>query len=267
MRRTALAAAVLLLSAAAARAEVKIENIEACYGRFGPVRKTLEFYPDDEVFFRYLVTGIKPTAEGGVDGELTIALTSPDSKELLGKKSPASGVLALGGGALAGTASVSLPPGAAPGKYTFTVTFKDNQSNGTASFERELTLKPAEFRIVSPQFSYDREGKVPAPVGGLLGQTLFIRMKVIGFDRTRGSIDTDMRVQVLDAAGKETMPKPITARVRSDNAEVVKQASSVTFSAELVLNRTGQYTLRVTVTDQVGKKTTRLQAPLKVTAP
>jgi hypothetical protein len=42
---------------------------------------------------------------------------------------------------------------------------------------------------------------------------------------------------------------------------------SADFSAALSLNRSGKYTLRITITDEVRKQSTQYQAAIRVTAP
>jgi hypothetical protein len=113
----------------------------------------------------------------------------------------------------------------------------------------------------------NEEGKVPAPAGGLVSQTLYFKLRAIGFDRTQGKIDSDMALDVLDAAGKPVMPRPIRARVQNDQPEVVQKAPFLSFSGEISLNRVGDFTLRVTVSDRVGKKSTQFETPLRVTLP
>ena len=58
------AVAVLALTSTPAPAGVKIERVQAAHGRLGPERKTPDVYPQEEVLFRYLLTGL----EAGPDG-------------------------------------------------------------------------------------------------------------------------------------------------------------------------------------------------------
>ncbi len=266
MRLSWLFAAAMMVSGTAAHAGLEIRDVQASHGRFGPER-TAEFYPSDEVFFRYLITGVKADGEGRVAGELNLTLEAPDGRVLLDQTSPISGVTALGGGTLPGTATVSLPADIAPGPYTLTVTFRDKQSSEKASFRRTLDIKPAEFAAVAVRFSYDAEGEVAAPVGGLVGQTLHFRLKAIGFARTAGRIDLEMLVRVLDAEGRPTMPVPVRAILETDDADVVKRVTDVNLNGNLTLNRAGDFTLSITVTDRVGKRTTEFEAPLHVASP
>lgn len=173
----------------------------------------------------------------------------------------------LGGGYLPGTAKVSLPADLAPGGYTLTVTFRDRQSSEIASFRRTMDLKAAEFAAVALQFSYDPLGEVPAPVGGQVGQTLHFQLKAIEFARMAGRIDLEKVVRVLDAQGRPTMPVPIRTTLDSDDADVVSWATDVSLKGNMTLNRAGDFTLSITVTNRVGKKTTQFETPLHVASP
>lgn len=258
---------VVVLAAAPAWAELRIENIQACYGRLGPERKSLTCYPLEEVEFRYVIKGVRVDAAGKIDGELTMQITDPNGKELLNRKSPLAAILALGGDSLPGHASLVLPPELPAGKYTMSVSFRDNLAGESAQFQREIVLKPTEFAIASPRFYYDADGKVPAPAAGLVSETLHVKLRVIGFDRSQGKIDTDMEMEVLDSAGKSVMPNPIRAQLQNDKPDVVQKAPYLTFSGELSLNRAGDFTLRVKVNDRVGKKSAQFETPLRVTLP
>jgi hypothetical protein len=62
------------------------------------------------------------------------------------------------------------------------------------------------------------------------------------------------------------MSRASPQRCNSD-PKVVQQVTSVDFSGALALNRTGEYTLRMTITDEVRKRRTQYQAVIRVTAP
>jgi hypothetical protein len=257
-----------LLGPAPLATELKLEGIQAAYGKLGPERPSLDFYHGDEVFFRYLITGVQRNADGGAKVEVTILLNGPDGKAMVKQTAPAGeSVLALGGDILPGSAFVRLPDDIDPGTYTMVIRVTDQLSSRSAQFQRRFTVKPAAFAVIMPRFFYDREGKVPAPAGGVVGQALYFRLNLIGFERSQGKIDAAMDFQVLDAAGQETMPKPIQARLEVNNPKEAEKVNTLTFSGNLDLNRAGVFTLRITLTDRLANKTTRFEAPLRVTAP
>jgi hypothetical protein len=261
------AVAVLALGAAPVSAQVAIKNVQAAHGPLGPVRETLDCYPREEVCFRYLLTGLEADPEGKVSGELTLTVTDARGQVFLTTTNPVGGPLPLGGGTMPGSASVTLPPSVAAGVYTVTLRVKDNRSSQSAEFSRKLNLRRTEFAIVSPRFFHDRERTVPAPGGGLLGQTLAFQLQVIGCDRSQGKIDALMQVTVLDSQGKEVKGKGVEARLRVDDLDKVRRATVLTFTGDLSLNRVGRFTLRIRVTDRLGRQSAMFEAPLHVRAP
>jgi hypothetical protein len=267
MRRVLLAAALLALAASPASAKLEVEKVEACHGRLGPVRKSLDFYPFDEVWFRFAVTGARADDEGKVDVEVTWKLLDDRGKEVLAKKLPAKGPLTFGTDSFPAYVSFSLTEPAPAGEYLLKVSVKDNLSSDETAFEKKLTLKATEYAVVSPQFFHDAGYTVPAPAGGVVGEQLHFRLLVIGFDRAGGKIDNELTVQVLDKSGKELTPKPLRMTAQKDDEKVVKELPALDFGGWVVLTKAGEFTLRVTVTDNHTKKSATWEAPLKVTAP
>jgi len=267
MRLLLSAAAAMLLISSAAHAKLEIKDVKAVHGMYGPERKDLDVYPGDEIFFRFSIDGVAVDADGKVNCLLTVHLEDADGKELLNQRSPLQGVLALGGKSLLSSAYVNFGDAVAAGTYKLTVTVEDKQGEGKDTFTRQLKCVPAEFAIVAPRFFHDAENKAPSPIGGLVGESLHFRLKSIGFERGGGKIDNEMLVDVLDAGGKSVLTKPIHAELVTDDADMVKKASSLTFRGNLALNRSGTFTLRITLTDRLSKRSAKFEAPLKVMAP
>jgi hypothetical protein len=264
--RILLSVVLLALVAAPASAKLEIDKIEASHGRLGPLRKNLDFYPYDEVVVRFLVTGAK-SDEGQVDIDLSWQLLDSANKVVLDKKVASKGHLAFGSESFPASVAVLLTEPATAGEYTLKVTVADHLGGESARFERTLNLKATEFAIVSPKFSYDEAGMVPAPAGGVLGQALHFKVFTVGFDRSQGKLDNEMTVQVLDRAGKELLPKPLRVTAEKDDAKLVKELPVLDFSGFLVLTKTGEFTLKITVTDRNSRKTATFETPLKVTTP
>jgi hypothetical protein len=261
------AVALVLALTEPAHAKLEIRDVRAVQGMYGPERPSLEFYPGDEVFFRYVVTGFRTDAADRVDLAFTIKLIDAAGKPLLDQTTRQREVVVLGGDSFPAFANLIPGEKASPGVYRLKVTVRDNLSGEIAFFQRKLACKEPAFAIIKPRFSYDPAGKVPAPVGGLLGQTLHFRMDVIGYDRSGGKIRTRMEVRILDSKGRELMGKPLVARVASENKDEVTKATSLTFRGRFGLTRVGTFRVRITIFDEQGKQKTEFDAPLRVTSP
>jgi len=257
----------IVLAGATAHAKLEIGNIHAAYGEVGPERKSLVYYPGDEILFRYMLTGVKTNDKGEVDIDISFQVTDSEGKILLDKNTPTKAIAALGGGCLPGSARATIGEALKPGIYRFRVKAKDNLSGETASFERDVTLNATTFTSVSQRFFLDADGKVPSAAGGIVGQSLHYRVGLIGFDRSKSRIETHMDVEILDKDGKEILTRPLQATYKNEEADSAKQTSLVNFSGFFALNRVGTFTLRFSFKDQIGAQTARFEVPLHVTEP
>lgn len=265
--RLVLSGVAALVMAIPAWAKLEIANIRASYGPIGPDRKDqtkIEVYPGEQLYLRYNVVGVGVDDKGNVKGAYQVKVLDSDGKVQLDDKSPVQGILALGGATIPGTARVQFSLTTPPGKYRVLVSFTDSIHEETVSFEREVTLKPAAFVVINPEFFHDQQGKIPSPPGGYVNQSLFFRAQLIGFDKSQKKIRTKMSLQVLDKNGKEVMPKPLVASAGTNDADEVEKATSLTYNGNLRLNRAGDFIVRIVFTDEVAKKETKIEVPIKV---
>jgi hypothetical protein len=268
MMRTLLAVSLLVLTPARSCAELEIKDIQSALGERGPERHTLEYFPEDEILIRYVVSGVRVDQEGKMDTRGKIRLTTAKGRVVReGDLKRQQGFLALGGGSYPAYVFLSLPPQAPAGEYTVSVTVEDLLASATATFERKVRVKPVEFAIVAQRFYRDAEAKVPAAAGGVLGDLLYVRFRVIGFERGRGGCEVEMNLQVVDKQGKELLPKPLQVAFRNKDPAELKKISHLNFDPNFALNRVGDFTLCISVTDKIAGKTTKFEAPLHVTAP
>jgi hypothetical protein len=249
-------------------AKLEIRNVQPSYGPLGPARTSDDVYPLDEYGVRYQVAGIKPDKEGRADLEVGVRLTNSEGKAVYDPKPGGRRAdLSLGGDTIQTFGFVTFPETAVPGEYKLAVSVRDKTSGETANFERKLTLKLGALQIVALRFSHDAAGTVPAGLTLLAGDTLHYQFKAIGFDRLQKKVSLVMRVQVLDADGKDIGAKPQEARADLSDPAKVAEARQATLGGQATMNRAGDFKLKITVEDTIAKKTTTFEAPLKVLAP
>jgi hypothetical protein len=259
---------VLCVAAGETRADgLKIHDLEAAHGRYGPKRESLDVYPGEEVLFRYEVTGASVDARGRIAVVLEERVTDENGAAVLQARDEQRSILALGGGAFTGNAMLMFPDGAKPGTYKLAVSITDTITGESAVAESILTLKPVEFALVMPRFSYDAAGEIPAPAAGLVGQTLHVSVKALGLDASKDKIDAEMQLQIFDAADKPTLRQPIVVNFVQDDPKVARAIGMVRFKAEIVLNRVGDFTVRINVKDRMADKAATFSSPLAVSAP
>src|SRR6478752_70277 len=153
-RRMRLGLLLVLLVPLPAFAKLEIRNVQPSHGPLGPARASDDVYPLDEYGVRYQVAGIKPDKDGKADLELSVKLTNAEGRAVYEVK-PAGRKfdLTLGGDTVQAFGFVTFPEKATPGDYKLAVNVRDKTSGETAGFERKLTLKPPEFRIVGLRLS------------------------------------------------------------------------------------------------------------------
>jgi hypothetical protein len=268
MSRLFVAAGLLMLMVSPAFAKLEITDVEACYGPLGPVRTVLEYHPYDSLCFRFMIRGSKTNDEERCDAEMMWRLLDSTGKEVVLRRLPAKARPAFGNDSFPQSLVIPVPETIVPGEYVFQMTYKDNDTGEETSFEKKVQLKQIEFAIVSPCFFHDSVHITEAPARGVVGENLFFRLGAIGFERSsRGSIDVEMTAQVLDQDKKPMLTKPIKVTTANENGEEVRDATQLILSGGFMLTKAGDFTLHITVTDRIGKKTTTFEAPLKVTAP
>jgi hypothetical protein len=267
MFRTLLAAAVLFCTTALSPAKIQIENIQACYGPFGPERKSMELFPFDNLFVRFTVTGLKTDSTGKVDAAVKFKLADPKGNVLGENTFSSSGILNLGGNSFLAFVNLPMPDQVPVGKNTLTITVTDYLAKESASFERQVTGRKMKLQIVGLEFFHDSDGKLPASTNATLGEPLHFRLRVIGLDRSQEKIHVEMALQTLDSEGKENLPKPLIFPVREEDAKAVQRTSFVFFKSSIGPNRVGKFTLRITINDKITNQSTQLEVPVTVTAP
>ncbi len=254
----------LFLGASPLFAQLKLENVKIRYSKLGLERPSLEVVPGDEVTFGFMVNGIKFDEAGKIDAELLQKVTDPTGKVVVDRKEILQAVLVFGGNSFPHATSLTTGIDTTPGEYTVQLTLKDNVAKNSASFEKKIMVTKPALGIVRARFSYDPEGKSDASLTNPIGQKLYYRIFAVGFEKTK-KIDVQYQVQIFDSDGKETLVKPVTGDVKSEDPKEIEEQKGIPFSGYFTCNRSGEFKLVFTVKDKLEGISTKLEFPLKVT--
>jgi len=255
----------LLIFATPAFAKLEILDLQSSQGPYGPSRESFDVYPYDELFLRFRVAGAK-SVDGKIKGDVTIRITSTGGKVVYNKPNRVTKELSLGGDTFFLQGGIPLPGEFKPGAYMLHVSYRDDGSGESASTEEKFNCLPISFQIIMPRFFRDPDFRVPAAVGGMVGENLHIRLGAIGFDKSQKKVQTRMTCSVVDSGGN-VVSTPIVTRADLANPDEAARAHQVVFNGAMTLNRAGDFKLRVVVEDIVGKQQATFETPLKVTNP
>ncbi len=263
--RVGLALGLVLLVAGSSRAELQISHVCASTGPYWPGKKELTYYPGDSISFRYLVTGLQTDPSSlAIDAVVTCKVTDSNGKLVGSESKPWNYHPVMGKGTAPHITAVEVSDRFKPGDYRVTVTVKDTLSGKQTSFNRMVTIKPEEWAIAVVAFFHDPEGHFPASLNASLGEQLYYKMKVIGYEKER--IDCEMSIEMLDEEGKDVIVKPFTQVFVNNNARLIQSVPYLRADGALpTFTRPGDYTLKITVIDHVKERTASWEAPVHIT--
>lgn len=261
---TTFALAVALTSGLGQADGLTITNVRATNGFLGAERANMKTLPGDTLFLAFDIEGIKVDETGKVRYNMSMQVTDSKDKVIYGQEPrDLEAFNTLGSSRLPAFTFVDIGFNQPSGEYTVKVTVRDLSTKATQSMTRKFEILEKDFGLVRLATSYDPNGNIPAPPGGVTGQTLTVNFAAVGFDRRKNEKQPDVSVEmrVLDEAGKPTVEKPFTGAV---NKDVPENAVGIPMSFLLALNRPGKFTVELNAVDNVNKKTAKLTLPITV---
>lgn len=262
MIASTLAVLAALALAADPPTDLKLSNVRGTHGLLGPKRTEKSVLPGDTVFVCFDIDGIAVNADGKVKYDITYEITDakgkPVSKE---EKKGLEAPLSLGGTSVPGFAQIDCGLAQPAGEYNLKLTVVDRTSNKTATFSHKFEIAPAGFGLVRFATTRDQEGRYPSNVAGA-GEALWLHCGVVGFERDKTSKQPQVSVelQIFDENNKP-VGKPQSGVI---NKDVPDGVAMLPLQFLLSLNRGGKFTMVVTATDALSKKTTKTTLPLNV---
>jgi hypothetical protein len=265
MARIWVALVLSVLTAAPARAEMKIVNIQAASGPFWPALEHLVYFQGEDVAFRYQIQGMSVDGQSYTDIEIALSLKDATGKTVGEETRTLKYLAALGGDTIPALSRISLKR-LGPGAYDIRVAIKDRRSSETASFERKVTVRPLEWAIATAAFFHDPGWRYPATLNGSVGEQLYFAAKLIGYDAA--GVDIEIKVEVLDGTDKNILAGPSVSQLKITNPEQLKGSDFLTVSNALpTFTRVGDFTLRITAIDKIKQQSAHYEAPLHIGVP
>lgn len=256
-------------SSPAAAADLAVQNLQFVISELGPQRADLEYFAGERLCARWDVVGAAPAPDGLVDFEVTWQLTNVEDKVEAFNTAFVTRRPWKGSEAFSRINFVfKLPDHLQAGKAVLECTILDKLADKRVKFQQELTIKPAAFGLMSPVFVYDAEGRIAAPLGGSVGQTLHFAISTVGEDRMQETWDYSMEVRLLDLQGEEvvSLARPITVAT-ADRRVIENTKAHALFRGGIALDQPGSFTLRLVVTDKTSGGTSQFELPIEILDP
>jgi hypothetical protein len=262
-----------------------LSNPRITYGELGSNRPDNKLLPGDIFFLSFDIEGIKVSTEGRVKYGMAMEVFDAAGKSIF-KQMPVErdDFLPLGGTKLPARAFVSVGVEQPAGTYTCKVTVSDQSDKDKAvskTIEQKFEVLPRGFGIVQLYTSSDDQGKIPSPLVGVSGQSIFVHFAVIGFDReaTKAEPPKDPKAKqpaskqpnltiemvVYDKDRQPTLSKPTVKQVPDEaDGKVDENVIGVPMRFLVPLNREGGFLIELKATDKISGKSTKVYLPLRV---
>lgn len=248
---------------------LQIENLRTPMGVYGVTRPaTTEWTPGDLVLVSFDLSGLKTVAPGRAFYGVGMTLTGPDGKVLVEQEPrPNEAYLPLGGGRIPAYAACELPFDMPAGTYTMNLLAKDFVGKTETKGVRKIVVGPKKFGIVRVNNTLGTTGEA-APYVGMPGQQFVLRFSLANcaFDPTTLRGKLELRIRILDEAGKSLMDKPLVTEI-NDILDETARLCPCTYPYQP--NRPGRFQIEIEAVDQLSseKSSTKFLYPLVILEP
>lgn len=255
--------------------KLEIKNARFTYGILGQERKESTFLPGDLVVLAFDIEGLKTEDDGSATYSMTMKLFHEKETKPVFEKMPQAltVVNTLGTGRLPSFALTNLFADAATGEYTMSIVVEDGKTKTKTNLERKFTVKPMELGIVRCGFVYNRlneeqAGGAPhlAPPLAVPGQNLMLNFAVVGYKTAGDKEQPNVAVKMVikDESGKPVVAKPFGGK-NTELDDELKQLKMIPFQAPIQANRSGKFSVTISVEDKnAGGKTVEQTLELRV---
>jgi len=230
---------------APAQAAPTFENARFTYGPLGQARKKDEkFLPGDRVYLAGTIKGLSVDKQGMVSYTMAFEIHKKGQNKPVQKREPLAQQQLnwLGGGDVPVIAHWPIPrDDESPGDYTMKLICTDTATKKSVTLSKDFTVDKTRFGFILTHFL-----GVPVAVAG---QRIDLQYALVGFgfDKKAKKTDLTVTIRVLDENGKETLPKPLTSTINSEQADA---PGIMTFNPTVIeLNRPGKYKVELKAKD------------------
>jgi hypothetical protein len=274
----------LSLAPAQTGGDLEVTNVRTTFGRLGPTRKDTKYLPGDRYWLSFDVGGLQFDEKGVANYSIFMEVFDSGGKSKY-KSLDVPKVLnsVQGSGKIPLDAFLDITSDTKAGMYTVEVTVSQNvgteakPDKKTAKAKGKLEVGEKEFSIVRVHCAYDIVDTFPNtplfPTGGaaVVGQTVRLFFALSNFERhefnKKNVPALQLQMRVLDDKGEPTLKKPLVEALPKEDDVIPESLTVLPLFFPLALTKPGKYTLEITATDQVSKKTATATYPLVISEP
>jgi hypothetical protein len=262
----ALAAALTVTPAQAG--QLKLSNVRMTIGELGPARSSAKIIPGDILFIGYDINGLPIDPDGVVKYKMSMEVVDAAGKAIF-KQEPRelNDYIPLRGNTIPARAYVTIGLDQDPGNYVCKVTVEDPKAKAKDTLETKFEVLKREYAIVGAYATYDMNGSISAPTSGVVGQTIFVNVSVVTFQRDPKTKqpNVDVEFQIIDEKGTPTLAKPgLHTQDDKSLTKVDEKDGAFAMRFPLFMSRPGKFTAKVTATDKVSKKSATYELPVTI---
>jgi hypothetical protein len=242
---------------------LSVKNVHPTYGAMGATRPDSKYPAGDELFLAFDVEGVKPDANGTVRVGVGMELIDGKGNRLFTQApKDRTAVNSLGGTTMPLFAKLDIGTDQPAGSYVLKLTVTDKSTGAKDTAEFPFEVLPKAFALVRVKTAFDPEGDIPAPHIGV-GQALFLHFSAVNFTRNPSTKQPNLKAEmrIVDEGGNATLPSPAAGVVDRD---IPEGTPGVPMKFLVNLNRSGKFTVELTVTDTLTRKAAKMQLPLDV---
>lgn len=254
--------------------ELKLTNVRTTVGELGPAREVGKILPGDVLFVAYDIEGITIDGEGLARYTMAMEVTNaagarilPPPNEPKAEPRELTEFVPLRGNKMPARAFVTVGLDQPAGTYTCKLTVTDTKSKATGSLTQKFEVAKREFGVVAVYTTHDQRGELSAPTSGQVGQTIYVQFSIASFDRDPKTKQPDVEVicQLLDDKNTPLLTTPRKHMQDAKSPQQVKDADGAfALQFPVFMNRPGKFTVEITATDRVTKKTASYKLPVTV---
>ena len=258
----------LILTAALGVAQpagnLQLTNSRLTIGELGPTRTSTQFLPGDLLVVGFDIEGL--TIDGDGTAKYTMGMEVQDAAgKPIFKQDPAdlTHLIPLRGNRIPARAFVTIGIDQPAGMYTCQVSVTDPKTKANTMHTVKFEILKKDFGIVAPSFSFDPRGEISAPNTGMIGQTVFLQFSVAAFarsDKTKQP-NVDFSFEIFDDKKQPTLGQPAT---HTQDTIADEKAEMFAMRFPMFMSRPGKFTVKITATDKIAKRTTSYEVPVVV---